>query len=726
MDPGTHPQGTHQPGPPKESRQKRRKSSRPKSSKQPTVSPGSSVAPTGSPTSGGRCTVSPALSPLPGACSAIVSGAAPSQPSGQSKSPPGGGTKSRSSGTEALLPSLALRAHDGKAAAALNKSRPSLDAARSKPSDSDAILGATHRAARPSRPVGVKASGGTESLQDQPPAPAVAASEAAARADVAGAAALGAPVAVSRHPPGAPQPAVQPPRSKQASRRERRKSKAASSTKNRDADVDNRFSAEESFTPASSREAAMKKGHALSSSHWSFYPLNVSFVTETNSKHERYLYAAVVAVLAVLFALAVVALLLLLSPKPPMQYVFCNTAECIEAREYLARLINTSKDTCSDFYGYVCDSWLDRGTEEDGPSSFLSDNMAASISTISMRLFSQEFQAERYKLNAKASADVESTRVLRALYQRCYSYVSEKTMAGAFMATLTSARERLNWTLIRGARTYRELVGLIARTSLLAGFHTVFALDLVTDNGKTVLRLSSEKSLLGKLATSGNRAELESDLRRVVEDADERALILSLDKLIADDLDLGDDGAVEDESRPLRALLENLVPEVSASDWMVALNLAVGFGEATMRASDTSFASGVDNVRSAFSKIYNQSNVSEAALYLASHLDAELLSLELSRERAEAHSSKTAQFCLGLLRRGFGHVWPRLVERLLDLEQSAHVLYAMFHELKETSKHAAIIRWLPEQTRNDAVGKVDRATLIFIAENTEVSALWPP
>ncbi|KAK8788530.1 hypothetical protein V5799_021694 [Amblyomma americanum] len=729
MDPGTNPQGKQQHGPIKESRQKRRRSSRPKRSKQPTTPSSSNEPPAANTTVRGGCTESPALAPLPGACSASASGGAPSQPSEQSKPTPRRSTKSGSSGTAAVPASAglpALPAHAAKAATVLNKSKPNLDASRSKPCDMDAFLGGTHKTAKTSPAAGVKAATGTEKCLDQPAAPTVPDSKVAARPYVGGAAATDAPVPVSRLPPGAPQPTVQPTSPKQAGSRPRRKSKAPSAAKNRNVDIDNRFSAEESFTPASSRDAAMKKSNVVSSSHWSFYPMNLTFVTEINCMEERYLYVVVAGVLAVVFALAVVTLLLVLSSKPSKQYGMCDTAECMEARDYLDRLLNTNKDACSNFYGYVCDSWMDRATDQDGPSSFLGDSVADSIATISSRLLAQDVQPEREEPEAKSPPNsekgAEDARVLAALYQRCHRYVLEEATGASFKTTLTWMRERLNWTMIRAARTYRDLVGLIARTSLLAGFHTVFSLDLLSDNGKTVLRLSSGKSLLGKLAMWENRAELESHLQRVVEDSDERALIVSLDELIAADLDFVDRIALEDESLPLPALLENLVPGVTTSDWMVALNLVVSPGEETMRASDTSFASGADSVRSAFSKIHNHSSVSEAALYLASHLDSDLLSLELAREHAASHPSKTDHFCLDLARACFGYAWPDLFAGLLDSDHSAQTLYTMFNELKEASRGSAFFRWLPESTWDDAIEEIDKEALIFVADDSKTAS----
>ncbi|XP_075543541.1 uncharacterized protein LOC142578002 [Dermacentor variabilis] len=319
----------------------------------------------------------------------------------------------------------------------------------------------------------------------------------------------------------------------------------------------------------------------------------------------------------------------------------------------------------------------------------------------------------------RGSRIAEGAHVVRGLYQKCHRYVSEKaTTSTDFNETLEAARRDLNWTLIRGASSFHDLVALVARTSLLAGFHTVFALNLLNENGKVLLRLSAGKSLLCKLTLSWSRKELEGHLRRVIDDVQELTQVLRLDDVVADDLGCEDDSgaAMDDESVPLSTLFADLAPGVNASDWVDILYALV---LPSAYFSDVALMSRADSVRTAFGKIYDLDDVSAAAKYLASHLDADLLFLELSKERVAADAAATASFCLALARRCLSHAWPQLVARLLDLGHSTQVLLTMYRELKK-SRRASVFKWLMDASRGAVKEKIARAGLVIVSENINV------
>ncbi|XP_075530574.1 uncharacterized protein LOC142563818 [Dermacentor variabilis] len=122
------------------------------------------------------------------------------------------------------------------------------------------------------------------------------------------------------------------------------------------------------------REKTGPKRSTGSTFPWSFYPLNVSFMTELNSREQLILYASLIIACVTILAIFSLGLVLFFYAKPSPSPLACLTPECIEARGYLRRMINTSRDACSDFYGYVYDSWLER--RKDG-GSFHWDNIAA-------------------------------------------------------------------------------------------------------------------------------------------------------------------------------------------------------------------------------------------------------------------------------------------------------------------------------------------------------------
>ncbi|KAH9373464.1 hypothetical protein HPB48_009509 [Haemaphysalis longicornis] len=223
----------------------------------------------------------------------------------------------------------------------------------------------------------------------------------------------------------------------------------------------------ESYTPPDCRKGDRKKSIFASMGFLSFYPLNVSFETEANTKEERYLRAALVTGVAVIFGVVVVGVVLMLMHNRASDPAACDTEECNAAREYLKRLLNTSKDPCRDFYGYVCDSWLARGNGT-ASKSFLGDSVAASLATINERLL------EEKPLDVNGGSDGLSAGrlVMRRLYRSCHRYITDQSASAAFPDTLETARKMLNWTAINSARTTDELVTSLVQTSLVTGFHT--------------------------------------------------------------------------------------------------------------------------------------------------------------------------------------------------------------------------------------------------------------
>ncbi|KAH7954977.1 hypothetical protein HPB49_023596 [Dermacentor silvarum] len=490
----------------------------------------------------------------------------------------------------------------------------------------------------------------------------------------------------------------------------RRRSKAS---RNQDEDDWNKVTIMETFSPPMSRLDGVKTTLATSA-QWSFFPMNVTFETEPESAQERYMQTVVLITMAVTFVLLVVLVTLMVYKRRSEPLGICNTSECIELHEFLSRLLNSSEDICSDFYGRVCNSWLGGGH-----SSF-KDSKAVFVATINERLMLQHNGHGIVPgVNARA---LEGTHVMQRLYQSCHRYASEKSTAATFTETLESARKDLNWAQIREAHSYRELITLLVRTSLLAGFHTVFALELFDERGKVVVRLSAGRSLLCKLTLFSRRKQLEFILERITEDVNEAQEVAKLDPIVHGQLGCEDAGALEDEPEQLDELLEHMVPDVAATDWVYALNAVLASTRNSVRASDTALSSGVDRVQGAFEVISDHVNVTTAALYLSSHVDAEILFLDLSREHAAADSPTATQFCVSVVRRCLPYAWPLLEARALDLERDPLVLRAMYHKLKEASRRAIVFTWLPEATVATAAKQIDRAALILVADDLHENA----
>nr|XP_054918320.1 uncharacterized protein LOC129380657 isoform X1 [Dermacentor andersoni] len=314
-------------------------------------------------------------------------------------------------------------------------------------------------------------------------------------------------------------------------------------------------------------------------------------------------------------------------------------------------------------------------------------------------------------------------RLARIVYRECHRYASASSDPAAFAATLESARSQLKWTEIRDSSSYDKLVELLVRTSLLVGFHTVLIIELLTEDSDAVLRLSSGTSLLHKLTTTGDRRDLVSSLRSVGK-YDDQGLntILEMDDLVKGPLDANrystrsaEEG---DVNGPLEEFLDELVPDVNATAWAGKVqDVLVRFGKKGLFLSDIAIANEATGFRWAFREMTSNGGIQQTALYLASHLDAEILSLELSRSRLSLDPEDQERYCVALVQRTLASLWPRFVASALQFRRTEDVVEAMFDQLKKTSPDTAMFKWLPTSLRRAAQEKIRTVGLVVTSRD---------
>lgn len=309
---------------------------------------------------------------------------------------------------------------------------------------------------------------------------------------------------------------------------------------------------------------------------------------------------------------------------------------------------------------------------------------------------------------------------MRRVYQGCRFHAPNSSNTATLRATLESARKLLSWAPIRDCRDYHSLVALLVRTSLLVGFHTVLVTELFSENGRTVLRFACGKSLVRKLTIADRRIDLQVTLKTIVsDDSKDIPKILEVDELAGDDLDGSDCAANvehDDVVGSLSQFVGGIVPGVNASAWAEAVqDVLASSGENASQLS--AVASGAAGFRRAFLDVTSAAGVEVSALYLATHLDVEIVALELSRRMVHSDPKGAARFCVVLSQTPLAHSWPSLVAKILNVSGSEEVLRAMFDQIKATARETTMFAWLPEVMRRVAGGKIDGVNLAVTSED---------
>ncbi|KAL3250609.1 hypothetical protein MRX96_055452 [Rhipicephalus microplus] len=466
-------------------------------------------------------------------------------------------------------------------------------------------------------------------------------------------------------------------------------------------------------------DAGPRSGAPSTMIMWSYCPLNVSFVTNGNSRDERILSAVVFLVSAVMFLLLITAVMLLFYAKRARSPLACVTAECLAARDYLTRLLNTSKDACNDFYGYVCDSWLER--RKDGGGSFRRDSIAAWLARVNESLLRD------VGWEGDSSTGSAGVQVMRHVYGNCHYYVSSKSAPLPFDKTLESARNQLKWNQVRGSQSYKELVSHLVKAAILSGCQTIMTVEVFSEHDQLVVRLSRGYSLLRKLTTTAQRHDLEKALDRVLKKDLEKIVDVDL----AVDADLGDNHSVEWREEPevtksLREILEGMLPDVSVADWVQILDDVLHSSGKRVYSTRAAYVTGAQSLRKAFRNLADNNSIAVTALYVASHLDAEVLQLEMSRERVSRDETMTASFCLVLAQKSLAHSWPKLIASVMDVRQSVSVLKDMDENIRKMSHDFDVLfTWLPKTVRSVMGKKIDLMTLLVVSENYRPDHLDP-
>ncbi|KAK8781587.1 hypothetical protein V5799_017074, partial [Amblyomma americanum] len=372
-------------------------------------------------------------------------------------------------------------------------------------------------------------------------------------------------------------------------------------------------------------------------------------------------------------------------------------------------LLDSSKDRCKDFYGYVCNRWQQKG------SSFASDMQDELIGTLHEKL-KEEVQV----------ADPQGGHLMAHVYRGCQTYVSSKERLGKALAftedVVMSGR-------MRSASSFTEVVRLVARASLEIGLHTVLIMRMESSGDAGArLRISPGKSILRKMDVDNY-----DDLQRVLDTTfgwlpnvytrDGVAQVIESDRSVESALQPrfygGSDTVTDHVVGPLELFVSRMATGVSAETWRLAVNdvlpqhLKIDQKAMVIAVAPTVFLAAFEALSS--------TGLKKTRFYLAANLDAEVAYLETSREHlGSAGATKAARFCLELCRRIRALSWHELIRGLIydqGFMDTANAVKDMFTSLTLTIKDKNVLTWLTDDVREKAYQRVSEIQVDVIPAN---------
>ncbi|XP_037577259.2 uncharacterized protein LOC119459663 [Dermacentor silvarum] len=217
--------------------------------------------------------------------------------------------------------------------------------------------------------------------------------------------------------------------------------------------------------------------------------------TTLSSKDQMSLFV-VLTVTGFLFAfMAILIFVFFLGGTTIPEAVACITDECVDAKEYLDNLLNRTRDPCTDFYGYVCGSWHEKG------GSFFGDAKLHALFRLNATLFHMR-QIKR------AEETRHGMHLLRPIYSACYKFMSEPVI---LEDALSEALKYLDIAQLMKAARFFDVVRYLVRQSMQAWLN----LTNVDDHMQLLADMDAK---VGKIFSMKKSAEQQLPLRDVVAD----------------------------------------------------------------------------------------------------------------------------------------------------------------------------------------------------------------
>ncbi|KAL1415350.1 hypothetical protein MTO96_029498 [Rhipicephalus appendiculatus] len=426
------------------------------------------------------------------------------------------------------------------------------------------------------------------------------------------------------------------------------------------------------------------------------------------------LFMVSVASMAIICSVVAAVLLLLVSRSDPASKVACRSPKCLQFMEQLHSLVNTNKDPCLDFYGYVCGHWLDNG------GSFFGDNVNAALVSLARAMHGS---------NPEQADDREGSSVMLRVYQTCQAYVAGEWMLGA---TLAEADKQLSLSALRRASTFSDVARLFLKTTLETGLESVVIVGVVRYGHDALLHLSSGRSMIATFQRFHQRGDFNSLVLAVLKtfpelrnDTNTMEELLDMDFNVALAVDVNEEESEANVS--FAELFKDVVKGVGVDEWLEYFNEFLLPVRQLNDSSNVVLTTGFDQIQKSLSAITSY-GVPEAALYLSTYLSMHIAWTESVRRQVRSDQRRSEIFCLNLTRNVLSQSWPQLIAKLVPVPQeSAAVVEAVFETVKMASAGLGVYTWIGHKGRTaivEAIGSTSLAARLPFEEGVDYSGLY--
>ncbi|XP_064487517.1 neprilysin-like [Ornithodoros turicata] len=371
----------------------------------------------------------------------------------------------------------------------------------------------------------------------------------------------------------------------------------------------------------------------------------------------------------------------------------CTSTECKAANDYLHGKLAKHIDPCTDFYTFVCHSWMEHS------GSFVEDTRRNFAEAVHNALLRQR----------RPEGNQFGIHLLFDFYRSCYAYMDAR-LGGIPNNTLAYLKD---WNPVK---THKGVLLRLYQLSLDKGISTIFTVNFAKVGQEELLRVTTGQPLLLKtvyrpvgqtfkeyidhiirsLIHERDRPEIHHDVRDI--DVTVHALYKKTPRI---------------QPYVFRQLCD-LIPNTDEHDWLEHTNKNLGSLRQKQSTTSDILIGGKELIVEVVQALENYS-IDSVHMYCSLQLAMEILRYDYFRRFEIVNPFDRVWMCLSTTMAYISYTWPFLVASLATNVTNYNLVNITFNAARLAMKAGLDqIQWMELPSKLDARQKLEKVLLLII------------